>query len=816
MNMLNNRFLLIAAKLRKIGKCAAQYLAFLSFFLLLFAVPLFGQGTEEHEQNTYEADQLLEQARKISGNTEKTTLALQSLTLSREIRHNGGIIRAALFLGNLHTNNGQPEVALQFLLEAESKLSNVGSIPLQLAVNRALADLFLEQKLYGAARRYYKNILALEPDDLVALERAGDASLFDLRFDSAAYFYKPLINRFSNDGNNPRLVQIYQKLAAAYDQNRLPAKSLEYYRKIEFLIEHFGKNKEKALLYNNLGRQLTLLKDFSAALNYFKKAELQCKYTTCNFYDILYANIGIAMHNTGDSKTGIEYLIKALDTLKAHKDIVPVANLEQLLANVYLNSGDIYNALHHNKLAIDYAQKTKQKNTLANAYRTAADVHYELYDFEKAYDYYKKYLQEADSVRVKDQDKIRNLESQRASLSAAEGQIKYLITRQNFKELELAQSQFDRERFALLAQKAELEKQQKINQLELLQKDQLVKVAESKRLILEKLQAEKDLRIAAQNLDVEKQSNIIAALKRKDELQRTEQKADSIQRAQDFEIRQRDKNIAKLSEERQNSFRRFAYFLGGILLLILGLLSAGWILARRAGKRLGKKNKQIQEQNHALDEERQKSEHLLLNILPDEIAQELKLHGTAVPKHYESATVLFTDFVNFTTLSAQLTPDALIAALNECFLAFDEIAERNGLEKIKTIGDAYMCVGGLPVPNKTHSEDAVRAALEMVEWLERYGKESPTAIFREMRVGIHTGQVVAGVIGKNKFAYDVWGDAVNLAARLEEYGASNRVNISSATYEAIKQHFKCEYRGIHDVRNKGAISMYFVEGVTRE
>lgn len=779
--------------------------------LLLLTVPLYSQGTEEHEQSGYQADQLLEAARKAGDFSEKTELGLRSLTLSRETRHNGGIIRSALFLGKLNADAGHAEAALQYFLEAESKLSAVGSVPLQLSVYRALADLFLAEKLYGAARRYYKNILALEPDNLTAMERAGDASLFDLRFDSAEFYYKTLIDRYSGIGNNPRLVQIYQKMASAYDQNNQPANSLIYYRKIEFLIEHFGQNQEKALLYNNLGRQYTLLKDFPSAINYFKKAELQCKYANCQFYDVLYANMGIALHNTGDSKAGIEYLLKALDVLKTGQDLSPLANAEQLLANVYLNSGDVYNAMNHNKLAIEYAQKTKQKSTLANAYRTAADVHYELYDFEKAYNFYKKYLQQADSVRVEEENKMRRLEAQRANLSAAEGQIKYLITRQNFKELELAQSQFDRERFALLAKKAELEKQQKIDQLELLQKDQLVKAAESKQLILEKLQIEKDLRLAAQKLDAEKQNNIIAEFRQQAELEKTQRQADSLRRAQEFEILQRDKNIIKLNQERQNAFQRFVFVIVGILLLILGLLSAGWILARRTGVRLRRQNQQIQEQNYALAEERQKSERLLLNILPDETAQELKLNGTATPKHYESATVLFTDFVNFTTLSAQLTPDALIAALDECFLAFDEIAERNGLEKIKTIGDAYMCVGGLPVPNTTHPEDAVRAALEMIAWLERYGKESPTAIFREMRVGIHTGQVVAGVIGKNKFAYDVWGDAVNLAARLEEYGDSNKINISNATYEAIKQRYQCQFRGMQEVRNKGMVAMYYVE-----
>jgi adenylate cyclase len=244
--------------------------------------------------------------------------------------------------------------------------------------------------------------------------------------------------------------------------------------------------------------------------------------------------------------------------------------------------------------------------------------------------------------------------------------------------------------------------------------------------------------------------------------------------------------------------------------LLLSLLGVGWYLARKTGKQLAEQNKKIQAQNVAIEEERHKSDRLLINILPEEIAQELKAEGHANPRYYDSVTVLFTDFVDFTQLSTQLTPEQLINELDECFLAFDEISERYGLEKIKTIGDAYMCAGGLPVPNNTHPIDAVEAALSMQRWLEYRNRQNPNAVFREMRIGVHTGRVVAGVIGKNKFAYDIWGDAVNLASRLETLGEPGRVNISGATFEVVKQKFDCEYRGKKKVHNKGLVDMYFI------
>ena len=322
---------------------------------------------------------------------------------------------------------------------------------------------------------------------------------------------------------------------------------------------------------------------------------------------------------------------------------------------------------------------------------------------------------------------------------------------------------------------------------------------------LQALKAEQELR---QRLDTERQNNIIAELRRQEAIERAGRFTDSTNRARELERVQREQEY---QQQKQANFRQFVYGIGSMLLLILGILGASWLFARRANRRLNEQNRKIQAQNKEIEAERGKSDQLLLNILPDEVANELKTHGYATPRHYKSATVLFTDFVNFTRLSAQLSPDQLIEELDECFLAFDEICDKHGLEKIKTIGDAFMCAGGLPVPNDTHPQDAVRAALEMAAWLEQRNREHPNVLFREMRIGIHTGPVAAGVIGKNKFAYDIWGDAVNLAARLEEHGEPGRINVSKATAEAVKHLFKVTPRGKKEVYNKGLVEMYFVE-----
>jgi len=218
-------------------------------------------------------------------------------------------------------------------------------------------------------------------------------------------------------------------------------------------------------------------------------------------------------------------------------------------------------------------------------------------------------------------------------------------------------------------------------------------------------------------------------------------------------------------------------------------------------------------QRNRISKEKHRSEELLLNILPEKTAAELKETGKAKTKRFESVSVLFTDFKNFTQASEELTPEELVEEINHCYSEFDRIVSKYGIEKIKTIGDSYMCAGGLPVPNGTHHTDIIAAALEMTRFIEKNKKEriEKGLPYFELRLGIHTGPVVAGIVGIKKFAYDIWGDTVNTASRMESSGEVGKLNISGATYELVKDKFTCIYRGKVEAKNKGLIDMYFVE-----
>ena len=233
-------------------------------------------------------------------------------------------------------------------------------------------------------------------------------------------------------------------------------------------------------------------------------------------------------------------------------------------------------------------------------------------------------------------------------------------------------------------------------------------------------------------------------------------------------------------------------------------------------KKVVQRTMEIEKQKMVIEEEKAKSDSLLLNILPAEIAEELKRVGRSYARRHEDVSVLFADIKGFTPIAERLRPEELVTLLDQVFSAFDNIIEKYGMEKIKTIGDAYMCACGLPVPDQNSSMKAVQAAIDMQAFIKNFCSTDKIGNLPpfQIRIGIHTGPLVAGVVGLRKFAYDIWGDTVNLAAQMEQHSEPGKINISGITNDQIKDVFPSRYRGKIEAKGKGEVDMYFVgEGI---
>jgi class 3 adenylate cyclase/tetratricopeptide (TPR) repeat protein len=267
----------------------------------------------------------------------------------------------------------------------------------------------------------------------------------------------------------------------------------------------------------------------------------------------------------------------------------------------------------------------------------------------------------------------------------------------------------------------------------------------------------------------------------------------------EIEILNKENALKEGEINRAKIFRNFLLAAAGFLILLIGGVVYQYQFVTKTNK--------------IIIEERNKTDKLLRNILPIQTAEELKSFGFVKAKKYEQVTVLFTDFVNFTSHVEKISPEDLVRNIDFYFKRFDEIFEKHKLEKIKTIGDAYMCAGSIPIINKTHPQNAVEAGLEILEFLSSLHTHNPSNIHPfNIRIGINTGPVIAGVVGKSKFQYDIWGDAVNIASRMETTCEPNKVNISESTYNLVKDKFTFEYRGNLEIKNRGKINMYYVTG----
>jgi class 3 adenylate cyclase len=246
------------------------------------------------------------------------------------------------------------------------------------------------------------------------------------------------------------------------------------------------------------------------------------------------------------------------------------------------------------------------------------------------------------------------------------------------------------------------------------------------------------------------------------------------------------------------------------MVVLGGGLVLAWTLDRTSRDSY-RQRRIIEAQQQVIERERDRADSLLYNVLPAAIADRLKKDPARIAEHFDQVTVLFGDIAGFTPMSAEITPQELVAALDEVFTAFDDIAQRHGLEKIKTIGDAYMAAGGVPTPRADHAQAVARMALEMRELVAKRSFFGARQL--RMRIGIHTGPAVAGVIGRKKFIYDLWGDTVNTASRMESHGAPGEIHVTEATRTALGEGWVLEDRGVSEIKGKGSMRTWWLKDV---
>ena len=555
-------------------------------------------------------------------------------------------------------------------------------------------------------------------------------------------------------------------------QRGIYSEALVYYKNGSDQFEEIGDQEGIASCLNATGLIYLYKNDYSKALNYFTRSlKIRNEINDRQGVASVLNNIGYIYHNQRDYSNALDYYSQSLEIREDIGD-------QQGIATSLINIGEVYTAQDDYLKSLDYYSRSLKlfeeidnQQGVASALNNFGYAYRNQGDYPNALNYYLQSLKIREDMG--DQHGITTSLNNIGKIYKIMGNYPKTIAYCK-NGLELAN------RIGLLLEQKEgctclYDVYKAIgNGNKALEYHELLTVIE------DSLNAEGT---SKKLLEMEFQKQITV-----DSLAQVE-KDRLVQKANDDEVRKKNKtiNIA----------------IGGVLIF---MILAGGFFSRW---RYIKKSRDI------ISKEKDRSENLLLNILPPEIAEELKTKGRSDARDFDKVSILFTDFKSFTEASAKLSAQDLVSEINACFEVFDGIMDKYGIEKIKTIGDAYMAAGGLPVPSDGSTKNTVLAALDMQTFISRRKVEMETLGKHsfEMRAGIHTGPVVAGIVGVKKFQYDIWGDTVNTASRMESNGQIGKVNISKHTYELIKDdpQFIFESRGKIKAKGKGEIEMYFVE-----
>lgn len=632
-------------------------------------------------------------------------------------------------------------------------------------------------------------------------------------YDNAIGNYLKALKINEDSNNKKNIASLTANIGSLYQSKKDNPNALEYYLQAAKFNDDLGNKKNLPTLYGNIGNIYNDMSNPSKALEYFLKAyDLNDFATNQQAMASVLTNIANIYKSQNDPKA-IDFYLKSYKVNESLDNLKGSALNANSIGSLYFTQENYTKALEY------YSKSQKAYEQIGNKEGVARNVgNIGITYLEMAQDSRNSDRQQALQQAI---EKLDNASQQLTAIGSNEASQQFSkslafakslsggdiptkgISSKNVKKDTVYIVRDDKAKEYSQAQanlKTEYSRKQDSIKFESRNKELNLR----KEIDLQQLKYEYDKKQAQAKTEEERQ-----LLKQEENTKRQQIESDyktllnAVHTEQQLaEAKQEKKNAIAAAEIKRQKNIRNATIVFAVLILIMAFL------IYRNFRNQRKSFKLITEANRIILIEKQRSEDLLLNILPYEIAEELKDYGKIEARFYSEVSVLFTDFVNFTQISEKLNPEQIVKELHECFSAFDKIIERNGLEKIKTIGDAYMAVSGLPEASPDHAHNAVQAAIEIRDFINERKKNEN--VF-EIRVGINSGQVVAGIVGVKKFAYDIWGDTVNTAARMESSGQSGKVNISQNTYELIKNDFLCVYRGKINAKNKGEIDMYFVE-----
>ena len=574
-------------------------------------------------------------------------------------------------------------------------------------------------------------------------------------------------------------------------------KALEYYFKHLKIAQEIKDKRSIANVTANIGTVYGRQNDYSRALEYYFNAlKMDEEIGDKKLIAVATGNIGDLFQSQNDYSKALEYDFRSLKIHEEIGDKDGIAYNTICIGTVYDNQKNYPKALDFFLNALKIYEETGDKDGIAKVTGCIGTVYAEQKNYLQAIEYEQKALKIAEDIGSKQivADQLANIGKAYLSLvtdTAVKQSLKAIYPDKVISVHKISEGKYLPVNIDIPAAKAA----------------RLLKAID---YMQRSLKVSKDIHyVGVIQLCYE---NLSEAFRLKGDYKLAMEYADSNKVIKDsvFSEANREK-IAKLENDRKKygdslktaaaqrvadikaqHRRNYEYIGVGVIVLLLGFT---FLVTRN---------------NKLLSKERKRSDNLLLNILPEEVADQLKDTGKSAAKQFDDVTVLFTDFVNFTEAGERMSPQALIEELDNCFKKFDEITGKYNVEKIKTIGYAYLAVAGLPTPDPKHAENVVRAAIEINSFMQDRLAKLGNSTF-EIRIGIHSGSVVAGIVGVKKFAYDIWGDTVNTAARMEQNSEGGRINISAATYELVKDKFACEYRGEIEAKGKGKLGMYFVD-----